>query len=84
MKPLKFTPLAGEDLDAIWQYISEDNDEAADKFINALLQKCGLLAQNSGLGRTRHDLMVGLRSLPYKNYILTFGGISDAQFNPLT
>ena len=72
MKTVKLTPLAEHDLETIWQYISEANQQAADKLIHALLQKCGLLAQNSGLGRTRYDLMVSLRSFPHKNYVIFY------------
>ena len=72
MKTVKFTPLAEYDLETIWQYISEANHQAADKLVHALLQKCGLLARNSRLGRTRDDLMVSLRSFPHKNYVIFY------------
>jgi toxin ParE1/3/4 len=72
MKTVRFAPLAELDLEAIWSYIAADDAERATDFINALVQKCGLLAQNSALGKTRSDLLINLRSFPHKNYIIFY------------
>lgn len=64
----KLSPFAQADLEEIWRYISDDNQESADKIIDEILQKCQFLAKNPKLGRTRHNLIIELRSFPYKRF----------------
>ena len=44
------------DLDQIWEYIAEDNIEAADRWIAKLFDAFESLAQAPGMGRKREDL----------------------------
>jgi toxin ParE1/3/4 len=60
------------DLNKIWDYIVEDNEIAADNFIDSLVEKCRKLARLEGVGHRREDLVPGLLSLPYKNYVIFF------------
>ncbi len=66
----KFTlaPLAEADLEAIWNYISEFNEAAADKFIRDVSKKFELLADNDQIGRTQDNFIVELRMFPFKKY----------------
>jgi len=66
----KFTiaPLAEADLDEIWHYISEDNEEAANKLIGDLAAKFQLLADNREIGKRQDDFIVEMRLFPFKKY----------------
>jgi plasmid stabilization system protein ParE len=47
---------AGLDLAAIWEFIAQDNVDAADRWIDKLFQAFDGLALNPGLGHKREDL----------------------------
>ena len=44
------------DLDIIWEYIAEDNLDAADRWIAKLFDAFEALARTPGIGHTREDL----------------------------
>jgi plasmid stabilization system protein ParE len=44
------------DLDQIWEYIAEDNIDAADRWIDKLFDAFQSLAQAPGMGHRREDL----------------------------
>jgi|HubBroStandDraft_1064217.scaffolds.fasta_scaffold303016_2 plasmid stabilization system protein ParE len=44
------------DLDEIWEYIAQDNIDAADRWIDKLFDAFERLARNPGMGHTRKDL----------------------------
>lgn len=44
------------DLDEIWEYIAQDNIDAADRWINKLFNAFESLARSPGMGHTRKDL----------------------------
>lgn len=44
------------DLDEIWSYIARDNPDAADRWIEKLLEACETLARNPHIGHTRADI----------------------------
>lgn len=44
------------DLDEIWNYIAQDNIDAADRWINTLFDAFSSLAQTPGMGHKREDL----------------------------
>jgi antitoxin ParD1/3/4/toxin ParE1/3/4 len=50
------TPEADEDLSGIWEYIAQDDIEAADRWDAKLRDAFKLLAGNPGLGHARKDL----------------------------
>lgn len=77
MATLKFTPLAESDLEAIWEYIAEQDADTATGFVDDLVQKCGLLAQHSGLGRARPELLINLRSFSHRRYVIFYFGVND-------
>ncbi len=64
--------LAEIDLLEIWFYIAEDNDQAADRFLDLLDQKCQHLAEFPQSGRRREDLAPELRSFPVKRYVIFY------------
>jgi len=44
------------DLDEIWEYIAQDNVDAADRWIGKLFDAFDALALSPGMGHTRNDL----------------------------
>ena len=72
-------PLAELDLLDIWDYIADDSPDRADDFLNRIESKLMTLAQNSGLGRKRSELLPDLRSFSIGNYVVFYqqieGGI---------
>jgi plasmid stabilization system protein ParE len=47
---------AEDDLQQIWDYIAEDNIDAADRWISKLFDVFELLVNDSGMGDSREDL----------------------------
>ncbi len=52
MADFTVSPLAADDLDEIWHYISEYNEPAADKFMRDLAAKFQILADTKEIGKT--------------------------------
>jgi len=75
----KFTtaPAAEADLDEIWNYISEANDLAADKFMRDLAGKFQLLADNKEIGKRQDDFIVEMRMFPFKKYHIYYFPTAD-------
>ena len=73
---VQFTPLAAEDLDAIWQVIAEDNQDAANRVEAEILAACHRLAKHPRIGTKREDIT----PLPvrfwtvtkFPNYVIVF------------
>jgi len=72
MGQVQRAPLAEQDLDAIWDYIAEDNVDAADRLIDTIVQKCEMLAVHPRMGQLRPDLAPRLRSFSVGNYIVLY------------
>jgi len=72
MSDLKFSLLAQDDLNDIWEFIAQDNSLAASRFIDLIEQKCYLLADNPKIGRQRDELASELRSFPVKSYVIYY------------
>ena len=47
---------AESDLEAIWEFIAQDDVDAADRWIEKLFHAFDSLVRNPGLGHTREDL----------------------------
>ena len=56
MKRFILTPRANQDVNDIWDYIANDNIEAADRVLEALERAMLKLAKNPGMGHWREDL----------------------------
>jgi plasmid stabilization system protein ParE len=52
----RLTPRALEDLDQIWGYIAEDNEDAANRVESAILSACASLARHPMLGSKRSEI----------------------------
>jgi len=53
------TETAAADLDEIWEYIAEDNQDAADRVFAELLAECARIGSDPGIGHAREDLVAG-------------------------
>ena len=56
MKRFILTPRARQDVNDIWDYIANDNIEAADRVLDALDNAMFKLAKNPGIGHRRDEL----------------------------
>ena len=66
------SPLAERDLEAIGDYIAEDNPSRALSFIVELRAQCATIAKAPQAYRTRPELGEGLRSCAHGNYVIFF------------
>lgn len=60
------------DLLEIWNYIAEDNPNAADNLLDLINEKCNLLDENTKLGQARPDISKEMRYFPIKNYLILY------------
>ncbi len=70
----RFTLLreAENDLIEIWQYIAEDDQEAATRVLHSLDETFHLLAKNSKLGPARPDIALDSRYFVDGNYLILY------------
>lgn len=69
---LFITPLAAQDLEAIGDYIAQDNPMRAGSFVSELLAQCQKITLNPAGYRSRTELSEGLRSCAHGNYAVFF------------
>lgn len=73
------SPEAQNDLIEIWLYIRQDNETAADRFIDAINDKLKLLSESPQMGKVCEELAPSLRSFPVGKYLVFYrpvvGGI---------
>jgi toxin ParE1/3/4 len=72
MKQIRISPAARRDLDEIWFYIAQDNIEAADKLVRAVVSRFSKLAVTPDLGRRREELSIRLHSFPVGRYVILY------------
>lgn len=64
--------LAFSDLAEIWSFIADDSVANADRFLALLDDKLNRLATQPLMGRSRDELMPGLRSFLFRRFIVFF------------
>ena len=73
MPTVIFTPLAEEDLLQIWLYLATEADEqAADRFVDQIEEKCRRIPRAPKGFRLRPELLPDLRSSPFKSYVIFY------------
>lgn len=75
---LLFTPLAERDLEAIADYIANDNPLRAITFIRELRAQCQRIVRSPLGYRLRSDLGDDLRSCAHGNYVIFFNAADDS------
>ncbi len=72
----QFTPLATEDLDAIWWFIAEHSRDAADRVESEIVGTCRRLARHPLMGTRRQDIApLALRFwtvTKFPNYVIVY------------
>ena len=73
----RLTRRARRDALRIWRPIAEDNESAADRFIDLLVRRFRMLSNNPYAGRARDELRTSYRSFPIGEYLyrLQDGGV---------
>ncbi len=69
---LTISPLAEQDIEAIGDYIAQDNPVRAVSFTEELYQQCRLIGESPQLYRERPELGLRIRSCAYGRYIIFF------------
>jgi toxin ParE1/3/4 len=65
----RLSPPARNDIDEIWDFIAQDNPEAAERFTAMLTGKFHAIAAEPHMGRACSKLGAGLRRFPVGNYV---------------
>jgi toxin ParE1/3/4 len=69
---LLYSELAIDDLKGILDYIDRDEPEAARAFVDAVIERCHLLAANPEIGMRREDLAAELRLFTHRGYAIYY------------
>ena len=70
-------PLAAADILDIWDHIAEDSLDQADRWIDKLDEKFGILTTQPLMGRAREELAADLRSFPFGRYVIFYMPVQD-------
>jgi toxin ParE1/3/4 len=80
MATYRLSARARRDLAEIWAYIADDSSDQADRFLESIVARLRILAQNPQIGRSRTELHPDLRSFPVREYLILYqarkGGIA--------
>ena len=71
------TAEAEKDLLALWDYIAQDNPEAATRLLLTIDEKCARLAANPQLGPARPDIAPEMRYFPVGSYLILYRIVTD-------
>lgn len=70
-------PLAAADILDIWDHIAEDSLDQADRWVDKLDEKFGILATQPLMGRAREELAADLRTFPFGRYVIFYTPVQD-------
>lgn len=71
------TPTSRKDYRAIWDYVAQDNPDAADELLLALDLALRMLSDHPNAGRRRPELRPRLRSFPFGKYLIFYRPMRD-------
>ena len=72
MKSVAFSPKAEEELEAIGDYIAQDNPNRAFTFVRELRARAEAIANAPDAYPPREDIAEGLRMAVHKSYLILF------------
>jgi len=73
MRECVLSPEAVADLQAVWDFIAKDNESAADRMVDQILDAFDRLAQWPGLGHIRPDLTTrDVRFWGVESYLIVY------------
>jgi toxin ParE1/3/4 len=71
--PYRLSALAEQDLEDIWLYVGEDaSPTTADRLIDAIVERCELLAEQPAIGRLRPEFGAGVRSFVVESHVIYY------------
>jgi toxin ParE1/3/4 len=66
-------PSAARDLEILWQHLADEASEAiADKVIDAISERCEMLAEFPKAGRLRPDIGPDVRCFPVEKHVIYY------------
>jgi len=68
----RLTARARRDVLDIWSYIADDNESAADRFVDLLIHHFQIIGEHPKAGRSRDELRPGYRSFPVGEYLIFY------------
>ncbi len=66
-----------QDIESIADYIAQDSPRAAFQWIVDVEEKLEAIAAAPGIGRQRPEVLKGLRTIAFGNYLICYRQISD-------
>lgn len=77
MTVILLSPKAEEDLECINNRIASYNPQAANKLLDKIGEKFETLASFPKMGKSRNELVIGLRSFPIEDYLIFYVPIEN-------
>ncbi len=74
---VNITEPARDDLEAIWEYVAQDNVEAANRIVEEIVGKFATLRDHPYIGREQDHLLINLRRFAVRNYLIFYQPFDD-------
>lgn len=72
MPEIRVAAAAEEDLHKVWEYVAQNNPEAAGKLIKEITRNFAVLRDFPQMGREQTRLLIGLRSFVVREYVIFY------------
>jgi toxin ParE1/3/4 len=70
--PYRLSTLAEQDLEEIWSFVAEASPTTADRLMDAITERFGLLAEQPRVGRLRPEFGASVRSFTVENHVIYY------------
>jgi toxin ParE1/3/4 len=77
MSRYRFTLQAEQDLADLTNFIAGNNPAAGVAMLDLIEERCAMLARYPEAGRTREELLPGIRSFPASSYVIFYRVAGD-------
>jgi toxin ParE1/3/4 len=77
MQGVRLTDLARQDLNDIWDYVSQYNEYSANNLIIEITKKFVTLRDYPNIGKQQNNLLINLRSFPVKDYLIFYQSLDE-------
>lgn len=77
MSRYTISPSASRDLENIIDYLSEQSIDAGERFLAEFDKKCRSLVRFPNIGRSYDDVLLGMRGILLKSYIIFYRPIKS-------
>ena len=72
MSRVRISPRAKADLDEIWTYIAQRNEQAADRLVDRITERCEMLGRQPMIGESVGEISPGFRCVSLGNYVIYY------------